>query len=166
MTAAIATFLGEVPLFADLTEAELTGLAARLSVREVYSGEILVREGEPHQSLLVVWTGRVIVTRRVVGDTEAVLAHLGPGSHLGELHLLDAGTAAATVTAERPCRVLVLDRARFRSLLSADEQLFGRLAWGLMRDLTGRIRRTNQKLQEVILWGLDATSTDPAEYRT
>jgi hypothetical protein len=48
-------------------------------------------------------------------------------------------------------------------MLSNESPLFGKLSWALLRDLAGKLRDTNRKVQEAVAWGLDAASLDPAE---
>ncbi len=161
----IPAFLQTEPLFTSLSPDELVRLARWFEPRSVPEGSVILSEGRPHDSLYILREGRVVVTKTIRGETEAVLAHLDPPAHFGELDLIDAQCASASVTAELDCQLLVLDAERLRQLFNDDGALFGKFAWAMMQDLTAKIRRTNDKLQEVILWGLDATSTDPAEYR-
>lgn len=163
--APIPSFLQSVPLLHSLSPAELDRLATWFEARNVTSGTIILYEGRPHDSLYLLRAGRVVVTKTIRGETEAVLAHLDPPTHFGELDLIDAQCASASVTAELDCELLVLDAERLRRLFAEDGVLFGKFAWAMMQDLTAKIRRTNDKLQEVILWGLDATSSDPGEYQ-
>ncbi len=156
------TLLEGVPLLANLTPDERARLAAWFSPRPVAAGEVVLWEGRPHESLFVVVDGRMVVTKQIRGATEAVLAHLDRGAHFGEIDLIDGQSASASVTAETAGRLLVLDQSRLRGLLAADERLFSTLAWSLLRDLAAKVRRTNAKLQETIVWGLDATASDPS----
>ena len=159
----LVALLRAQPLFARFEDAELARLAPLFTATEVDVGTVLVWEGRPHESLFLIARGRAVVTKAIRGETEAVLAHLDAPGHFGELDLIDAQCAAASVTAETPCLVLAMGQERLRALLAEDSDLFGRLAWELMRDLTAKIRRTNERLQEVILWGLDATRSETGE---
>jgi CRP-like cAMP-binding protein len=155
--------LDTIPLLADLTPDERARLAAWFTERTVAAGEVILWEGRPHESLCVVDSGRFIVTKQIRGATEAVLATLDQGAHFGEIDLIDSRSASANVTAETAGRLLVLDQGRLRALLDADHRLFSALAWALLRDLAAKVRRTNEKLQETIVWGLDATASDPSQ---
>ena len=152
--------LARAPLFADMTADERAGLAVFFTPRRADVGEVLLWEGRPHDSLFVVESGSVVVSKQIRGETEAVLAHLGTGAHFGEVDLIDSQSASASVTCETSCRLAVLEQDQLRGLLANDEHLFSRFAWALLRDLAGKLRRTNQKLQESIVWGLDATASD------
>jgi CRP-like cAMP-binding protein len=153
--------LARIPLFSAMSDEERGRLAPWLTVHEAAAGEVLLWEGRPHGSLFVLERGRVVVTKQIRGETEAVLVHLEAGAHFGEIDLIDSRNASASVTAETACRLLVLDQEQLRVLLRTDERLFGSFAWALLQDLAVKLRRTNQKLQETIIWGLDATASDP-----
>lgn len=153
-----ASVLARVPLFAALSESERERLAAWLTVHEAAAGEVLLREGRPHGSLFILERGRVIVTKRIRGETETVLVHLDAGAHFGEVDLIDGRNASASVTADTACRLLVLEQDQLRALLAADQHLFGVFSWALLQDLATKLRRTNQKLQETIAWGLDVAA--------
>lgn len=82
-------------------ERELSALLMQGGVRpDVHrhpAGEVLVRQGEPGESLLLVLDGvvRVEVNGRDLGD-------LGPGAVLGERAVLEGGRRSATLTAVTP----------------------------------------------------------------
>jgi len=154
--------LAEVPLLADMDPDERRRLASWLRETKLREGQVVIWEGKSHEDLHIVVEGTVVVTKVVRGEVESVLAHLGPGTHFGELDVIDGRRAAATVTAVDDARLLSIDRSRLLQLLEADSVLFGRFAWAMMRDLAGKLRKTNVRLLEAVAWGLDATAYDPA----
>jgi CRP-like cAMP-binding protein len=161
MAAPVLDFLAKHPLFSSLRPDELSRMVPWFDIKQVPAGQVLLWEGKPHDAFYILWKGRVVVSKLVKGEVETVLAHLDPPAHFGELNLVDDKGSSATVTAEEDCTVLHLTRDRLRRLLDSDSHLSAHFAWALMRDLTGRLRSTNQKLQEIVLWGLEATGVDP-----
>lgn len=154
--------LAEVPLLAEMNSDERRRLASWLHETKLKEGQVVIWEGKSHDDLHIVVEGAVVVTKVVRGEVESVLAHLGPRAHFGELDVIDGQRAAATVTAVEDARLLSIDRSRLMELLEADSNLFGRFAWAMMRDLAGKLRKTNLRLLEAVAWGLDATAYDPA----
>ena len=68
----------------------------------VRSGEIIVREGEPSDDLLLVVSGRLRVVRVVEGEgEEKFVAEIGRGETVGELGLITRDARSATVYAIR-----------------------------------------------------------------
>jgi len=87
-------FLKEVPIFAEIPDADLAELASRFGEIRVSEGTTIVTEGELGTSMYVVASGTVRVHR---GDTE--LSRMGEGSVFGELAALDTQPRTASVTA-------------------------------------------------------------------
>ena len=87
-----------VPLFASLTEEEKQALAPTMTRRTYGKGETLAEQGAKLNSLFVIRTGVLIVTRKD-GDSEIELSRLSPGDYFGEAGLFtgsgEPGTAKA-----------------------------------------------------------------------
>lgn len=101
--------LASVPLFASLSESELSEVADWFEVRDVSAGVRLVGEGATGSSFFVVSRGEAMVA--AAGES---VASLGPGDFFGEMALLGTGRRTATVTTTSPARVLVLFGSNFR----------------------------------------------------
>lgn len=127
-----AAFLRQVPLFADLTEAQRAAAAAASTMVRIPAGAWLFREGDAGDALFVVRTGRLEVRR---GDV--VIRVLGAGDALGELALLTGGERSASVRARRETEVLRLGRDDFARLL--DDPAF---AVSLTRTLGEQLQKT------------------------
>lgn len=155
-------FLAQVPLFDGLTPEQRARIGSYFEVLDVPKDRVLLWEGTQHDTMYVLWEGRVMVSKIIRGQLETVIAHLEPPSYFGEVDLLDGQGSSATVTAEVPCKLLAISQDRLRMLLEEDARLFATFAWGLGKSLAGRLRSTNLKVQEVVLWGLDATGSDPS----
>jgi CRP-like cAMP-binding protein len=108
-----------VGIFADVSDAQLAELASGFSVRELQEGEVLIREGEQGHEFYVLTEGRLRIDRDGPNGDDVHLGDAVPGECVGDLALLRDAPRRATVTALKPSTVLVLERARFRSLLEA-----------------------------------------------
>ncbi len=110
--------LGQVPLFAGISEAgmeELGGIANEIEVR---AGTVLTREGYREGAFFVIVSGTVRIERG-----GRILNTLGPGEFLGEIALLDGGPRTATATTETPCRLLSMTYQMFHELLDASPSI-------------------------------------------
>jgi small-conductance mechanosensitive channel/CRP-like cAMP-binding protein len=142
----VAELLARLPLFHDLQPEALERLAAAARRLDFDQRELLVREGETGDSLFVVARGQVLVSKSgaLLGTTSAIeLAHLGPGDFFGEMSLLTGEPRSATVTAEGPCQVIVLEREAVAPVLAADPSI----AEALSRRLAARVAETEAKLE-------------------
>ena len=124
--------LRRVALFGSCSRRELDRVATLTTPIDAGEGDILAREGTPGSELFVIASGSALVTLK--GRT---LAELYPGDAFGEMALLDGGPRAATVMAQTPMRLYVLDPREFATLL-IDVPSVGRK---LLKALAARLRR-------------------------
>jgi CRP/FNR family transcriptional regulator, cyclic AMP receptor protein len=110
--------LGQVPLFAGISEADLEELGAIADEIDVRPGTVLTREGYREGAFFVIESGTVRIERE--GQT---VNTLGPGEFLGEIALLDGGPRTATATAETDCRLLSMTYQMFHELLDASPSI-------------------------------------------
>jgi CRP/FNR family cyclic AMP-dependent transcriptional regulator len=96
--------LKTVPLFSGCSTRELASLSQFLKVVDFPAGRAIVKEGNTGAGLHVLLEGK---TKVVVGPRTR--QRLGPGDFFGEISLLDRGPRMATVVAETPPVVVVLE---------------------------------------------------------
>ena len=124
-------WLRRVPLFADLSTAQLEGVAPFVDEVATEAGQVLIDQHGFGQELLIIIDGSVEVTRdgRHIRD-------LGPGEVVGEIALLDGASRTATVTTREPTTVLSISKRAFDTVL---ERVPG-LPHELLRALAARLR--------------------------
>jgi CRP/FNR family cyclic AMP-dependent transcriptional regulator len=110
-------------------------------LRQWRRGEVILREGERFDWVVVLQAGRVKVASNTAGGSEVVLALRGPGALLGELSAIDRAPVSATVTTLEPVTALVVPHFEFQRYLQAH----GRVAYELMRQLVVRLRDADRK---------------------
>ena len=102
--------LKRVPLFSELSQRQLKGLARGFRERQVKAGTAMMREGEMSGiSFFVIVEG----TATVSVDGKEV-RQLGPGDHFGELALISERVRSTTVIADGPMRCLTMRFWDFR----------------------------------------------------
>ncbi|MBP9205464.1 MAG: cyclic nucleotide-binding domain-containing protein [Kofleriaceae bacterium] len=95
----VAAAAGASPLPATVS-AELYRVGQE---RVVAAGAVIVREGEPGDSLFVIERGQVRVTRRDAGGAPREMARLGAGAIFGEIAVMSDQVRHATVEALGAC---------------------------------------------------------------
>lgn len=104
------------PLFADASASELRAFIQGLELLTFQPGEIVVAEGEPGSSLLVLASGLVrVYVRNDVGHQVQVRT-LEPGDFFGEISILTGQARTATVTAADTCDVLELGQGKLEEI--------------------------------------------------
>ena len=141
------------PLLASLTAAERDRLLAETRRRSYTRGEVVVREGDPSDSLHMVEVGRLAVRVDTAAGDTAMLGLLGPGDWFGELSLLGGDAPVRTAT------VVALEGATTRSLgTTAFTGLRGRhpaVGELLLTLLARRVEELSGRLVEAMYDGLD-----------
>jgi len=98
-----------IPLFSDLTTSEFIAVALLLVRRVTKVGEVIVREGDPGESMFIVSTGEVRAT--ILRDGRQVpVATMRDGDFFGEMAVLSGEPRTATVTAVKSTELLELSR--------------------------------------------------------
>lgn len=114
-------------LFGALAPEQLELLVGQLQVEAVDAGSHVFREGETSDSLVIVLTGRLRVTRVDKQGQVLLYNELCPGESQGEAGLILKQPRPANLIALRDSTIARLDRAGFESLLKADPIGFNHL---------------------------------------
>ena len=122
--------LRPVSIFRGLNKAALFQVARRAVEVSHPKGTVLVREGDPGDSLCIIVDGAVDILK-----DDHVVAQLEAGDYFGELSLIDGEPRSATVVAVEDVVLLTLSSSAFDSLLG--DPYFCR---GILRSLSERFR--------------------------
>lgn len=116
-------------------------------------GELVVREGDPSDSLHLVESGRLAVQVSTADGDHATINLLGRGDYFGELSLLDGHppVRSATIVALEPAETLSLSAGQFQTLRTR-HQAADRL---LLRLMAERIEELSARVLEATYESLD-----------
>jgi CRP-like cAMP-binding protein len=143
----VAHTLRGVPLFAHLGDEELGRLAGAARERTYPKNSVIVFEDDPGDALYLVADGQVKVVLIGEDGREVILAVLAEGDFFGEMSLIDDEPRSAHVIAMDDARLLVLRREDFQRAMEE----FPRIAFGLLRALSRRLRRADDKIGALVL---------------
>jgi tellurite resistance protein len=128
--------LQEVPIFRDVQRDQvLFHLAANLQEVEFPAQHQILKQGGTGGRLYILTSGRV----KIHSGTLQLLT-LGPGSHFGELSLLDGEPPVASVTTLEPTQCWTLNQAQVLTAIAESPEI----GVGLMRGLAAYIRKLDQ----------------------
>jgi CRP-like cAMP-binding protein len=114
--------LGRVDLFAPLDDGSRACLAASLHEQRFGSGEDIIRQDVPGDSLFIIARGSVEVRVSVDGAHRRI-ATLGAGEFFGEMSLMTGAHRTATCTALTDTVCYVVDQPAFRCILDTRPSL-------------------------------------------
>lgn len=146
----VARLLGSVGMFRCLDPAVLEELALSALPRTFARGQLLMVEGEPGESLLVITSGTVSVFRTALSGERAVLSVLRAPEALGEVALLDGAPRSASVEAMERTTVLSLSRPTFLALVRSQPALLD----ALLRSLGTMVRRLSDQAADHVFLDL------------
>ncbi len=143
-TRAEPELLAQVGLFADLTTAELVGLASLMRPRPYAKDEVIYLRGDPGTAFYVIASGKVKIALTSPDGKELILRRLGPGGFHGELALLDDEPRSADAVSTEASVLLVLQRDAFRQFLSEHPGI----ATKLLSTVSQYLRRNAELIQD------------------
>ncbi len=146
----IANLLKQVPLFANLTEAEYGMLAEVMRVRKFPKDCMVIWAEDEGDAFFVIQSGEVKVTVNASDGREVILSSLGPRDFFGDMSLLDGEPRSANVVTLLPTEALVLRRVDFIRAL----QRYPSIAIHLMVALAARLRKADHQTANLALLGI------------
>lgn len=114
--------LSRVDVFRALDAEKIDRLARRLRLALFGPGEVILRQGDPGDSLYVVRSGEVAV-RLAVNGAQRDVATLSAGQFFGEMSLMTGESRAATIVARTDVECYVVAKEAFQEILSSKPEL-------------------------------------------
>jgi CRP-like cAMP-binding protein len=156
----IITSLKQSDIFYQFTQTQLELVANLCQERTFDSGEVLFEENTSSKELYIVVQGEVdiLVNPGIVstkGSTDkVVITTMRRGQSFGEIAVVDEGLRSATAQARnKGANLLVIPREKLIMLCETYPQLGYRLMYNLAADLAMKIRNTDLRVREKILYG-------------
>jgi len=142
----VTAILQKVPLFSQLAPVELERVAEITRERSYPRNSVILFEDDPGDALYVVATGQVrscSSARRREGDPVRARRR----DFFGEMSLIDEEPRSAHVIAMEDSNLLVIRREDFQAILQQSPGI----AMGLLRELSRRLRRVDEKVGSLVL---------------
>jgi CRP-like cAMP-binding protein len=129
--------LQKVPLFHHNSKEEVQSIAHLGTEVQADAGQVLTEQGRTGKEFFLVVEGEA---RCSIDGTE--VARFGKGDFFGELSLLSDAPRSATIVAETPMTLLVLDSREFAAMLQDNPQI----ALKMLHRMADRIRELDRSL--------------------
>jgi CRP-like cAMP-binding protein len=142
--------LKNILMFSQLSEADLAGVTGALVERAIPAGQVLFKQGDPGDELIIVKAGSIAIYAPLEGDAARgqPIRVFQPGELLGEMALIDQKPRSLSARAETESVILTLNGASFKRLLADNPEV----GLSVMGGLSERIRYTTDFLSEVRTW--------------
>ena len=138
------------PIFCDLEPEALDQLCRYAKHTSLKRGATICSKGDPGNSLFGVISGTVKISISSPEGRNAILNLIGPGEVFGDIAVLDGQERTADATANTNCEIYVIDRRDFLPFVRSQPAL----AMKFIQLLCGRLRRTSEQVEQLILQDL------------
>jgi CRP/FNR family cyclic AMP-dependent transcriptional regulator len=161
------SFLHESDLFYNLTATQLE-LVDSLCEERIYEiGDLIIEENSRETELYLIIRGSVniLVNPNLVSPRSdeshqpVVIAMLRQGQSFGEVALVDEGIRTASArAAEKNTQLLRIQRNRLMLICNSYPELGYRVMFNLASDLALKMRNTDLKIREILLYSTRSKS--------
>ncbi len=156
----IVTFLKQSDIFFQLTPTQLELVANLCQEATFQKNDLVFKENSTSKELYVIAQGEVdifvdpaLVSAEDESRDNQVIATLRRGQSFGEVALVDEGLRSASACAtQNDTRLLIIPRDKLVMLCETYPQLGYRLMYNLSADLAMKIRNTDLRIREQLLY--------------
>ncbi|UKS26479.1 Crp/Fnr family transcriptional regulator [Paenibacillus sp. HWE-109] len=146
----IISLLHNVPLFQQLTEDDLLGIAPLFTEKKVKKGSILFFEGDAGGEFFLIKSG-VVKIYRLDEAKEIILALFRDGDFFGEMSLIGSHqTRSATAETLESCTLYILKHSDFSQYMEKSPKLL----FKLLETTMNRLRQANEQIYDLTFLGV------------
>ena len=142
--------VGRSLFFAEFSREDIVVLAGYMMVYRVQPGEIIIREGDGGDFMLLIVEGYVDILKTGVRREQQHMTTVGPGMTLGEMSMIDGEPRFATCIATEPTVFAVLHRDEMAKIILDHPSLGSKILVKLVSMLSGRLRQTSARLLQYL----------------
>lgn len=141
--------LSSLPVFKDLDKNEIESVFQYVFEQSVKKDNVLFVEGMPGESLYIILSGSVEITKETKNHEKLVLGTMVPGDMVGEMSLIDSEPRSATAITLEDSMLLVISKKSFNEILRSDSHVAAKILMGLLKVVSRRLRIIDNKIEEI-----------------
>lgn len=138
--------VGRSQFFAEFSRRDIAVLAGYMDIFRAQPGEIIIREGDVGDFMLLVIEGEVDILKKGLRSELQRMSSVGPGLTLGEMSMIDGEPRFATCRAARTTTFSVLTRDGMAKIILDHPGIGSKILVKLVTMLSLRLRQTSAKL--------------------
>jgi CRP-like cAMP-binding protein len=146
MVQQIFEMIGHSKFFSDFTRQDVERLTAFMRVYRADAGQMIIREGDVDDYLLLIIEGRVEIVKTDSQGERRPMTVVGPGATIGEMSMIDGEPRFATCVAVEPTTFAVLSRDSMVRIIIEEPALGSKILIKLVTLLSQRLRATSSNL--------------------
>jgi len=154
----LVNFLKQSDIFYQFTPTQLELVGNLCQEVTFNSGDLIFQENSSNKELYIIMQGEVdiLINRQTTGELgkiDSAVARLRRGQSFGEVALVDEGLRSASALAlQKDTRLLMIQRDQIIMLCETYPQLGFRLMYNLAADLAMKMRNTDLRIREQLLY--------------
>lgn len=135
----ILHFLTALEWLSEMEDEKIQSLVKECRIELYAKDDLIVQQGDQGDSMFIIVDGeiRVMVKSESGSKMDIVIAQKGPGEFFGEMSLLTGEPRTASIRAQNDCRVLVIDKDAFSTLIISDEKILSQFVNVLVKCKSG-----------------------------
>lgn len=142
--------VGKSQFFAEFSKDDISILAGYMEVYRAQPGQILIREGDEGDFMVLIVDGEVDILKRSHRAEQQHMTSAGPGMTLGEMSMIDGEPRFATCMASQPTTFAVLTRDNMAKIILDHPGLGSKILVKMVTMLSLRLRQTSARLLRVM----------------
>lgn len=144
--------LKDSPICKGMDHKKIEAIAEICEHINLQKDDLVFSEGDSGDNLFIVDSGRIKIFKAISSYYEETLAHIERGGVFGEMSFIDLVSRSSSAMATQRADLFSLSRSKFDELME-DPALGFDLMDRLSRIISNRIRITNDKYKEAVIWG-------------
>ncbi|UCD84020.1 MAG: cyclic nucleotide-binding domain-containing protein [Deltaproteobacteria bacterium] len=144
--------LKESELFKDLSDKEIAVVSQIATEKTIPKNTPLFVENMLGESLFIIKSGSVQISKVIPEEGERNLLSLGPGDFFGEMALLNGGARMVSAKTIEETDLLVINHDDFKALMDKEPAGCLKFLQGIIKIFVNRIRDNTQLINEFIAW--------------
>lgn len=139
-----------IPLFDSLNDNDLEALSQIIKRKKYEEEELIFNENKGGNSLYVINSGKVEISRIVEGEKKQTLTVLHPPEFFGSLSFMDGKPHSATAVAEEEAEIFTLTRDDFNILMVNHALACFTIIHRIARSIASLVREMDQQYIDMV----------------
>jgi len=136
----------KIPMFNGLTMEQLKKMLRICSRKNYKTQEYIYHMGEESKNMFILLKGEI----SIMFNTGLELQSITPAGAVGEMGIFTGEKRSASVVAVTDCIILNFNKEELFKLFSKDTDLAIKILLNVIRDLSKKLRKDNEKLEELL----------------
>ncbi len=138
--------VGKSQFFTEFSREDISTLAGYMEVYRAQPGEILIREGDEGDFMVLIIDGEIDILKKSHRAEQQHMTSAGPGMTLGEMSMIDGEPRFATCMASQPTTFAVLSRDSMAKIILDHPSLGSKILVKMVTMLSLRLRQTSARM--------------------